>query len=141
MNKYCKEYTLTYETLKHLKNMTHAGEWMVSFDLTDLYTRHTGRGQRLLYGKSSWRIVPTSRPTDGLEVRQLLLLSYYHSYHPTPSRAAAQPHRAHPPLVCEPTTHGAKTLPTLLAQLAMERRPFTPVHGRRLFAVSKDASL
>jgi hypothetical protein len=37
MNKYCKDHKLTYETLKHLKNLTRAGEWMVSFDLADGY--------------------------------------------------------------------------------------------------------
>jgi hypothetical protein len=37
MNKYCKEHKLTYETLKHLKNLTRTGDWMVSFDLTDGY--------------------------------------------------------------------------------------------------------
>jgi hypothetical protein len=37
LNKYCKDYKLTYETLKHLKNLTRAGEWMASFDLADGY--------------------------------------------------------------------------------------------------------
>jgi hypothetical protein len=36
-NKYCKEHELTYETLKDLNNLTRAGSWMVSFDLTDGY--------------------------------------------------------------------------------------------------------
>jgi hypothetical protein len=26
MNKQCKEHKLTYETLKHLKNLTHTGD-------------------------------------------------------------------------------------------------------------------
>jgi hypothetical protein len=37
LQKWCKEYNLTYETLKHLKKLTSAGDWMVSFDLTDGY--------------------------------------------------------------------------------------------------------
>jgi hypothetical protein len=37
MNKYYKEHKLIYETLKHLKNLTRTGDWMVSFDLTDGY--------------------------------------------------------------------------------------------------------
>jgi hypothetical protein len=37
MNKYCKEHKLTYETLKHLKNLTRTGDWMISFDLIDGY--------------------------------------------------------------------------------------------------------
>jgi hypothetical protein len=37
LNKYCKDRKLTYETLKHLKNLTRAGDWMVSFDLADGY--------------------------------------------------------------------------------------------------------
>jgi hypothetical protein len=37
LNKYCKESKLTYETLKHLKNLTRTGDKMVSFDLTDGY--------------------------------------------------------------------------------------------------------
>jgi hypothetical protein len=35
LNKRCKEQKLTYETLKHLKNLTRAGDWIVFFDLTD----------------------------------------------------------------------------------------------------------
>jgi hypothetical protein len=37
LKKYCKDHKLTYETLKHLKNLTRAGDWMVSFDLADGY--------------------------------------------------------------------------------------------------------
>jgi hypothetical protein len=37
LNKYCKEHKLTYETLKHLKNLTCTDGCMVSFDLTDGY--------------------------------------------------------------------------------------------------------
>lgn len=37
LNKYCKDHKLTFETLKHLKNLTRAGDWMVSFDLADGY--------------------------------------------------------------------------------------------------------
>jgi hypothetical protein len=37
LNKYCKNHKLTYETLKHLKNLTRAGDWMVSSDLADGY--------------------------------------------------------------------------------------------------------
>jgi hypothetical protein len=37
MNKYYKDHKLTYETLKHLKNLTRAGDWMVSFELADGY--------------------------------------------------------------------------------------------------------
>jgi hypothetical protein len=37
LNKYCKEHKLYYDTLKHLKNLTRAGDWMVSFDFTDGY--------------------------------------------------------------------------------------------------------
>jgi hypothetical protein len=37
LNKYCKEHKLGNETLKHLKNLTRAGNCMVSFDLTDSY--------------------------------------------------------------------------------------------------------
>jgi hypothetical protein len=37
MNKYCKEHKLTYETLKHLKNLTRTGDSVVSFDMTDSY--------------------------------------------------------------------------------------------------------
>jgi hypothetical protein len=37
VNNYCKEHKLTYERLKHLKNLTRTGDWMVSFDLTDVY--------------------------------------------------------------------------------------------------------
>jgi hypothetical protein len=37
LSKYCKQHKLTYETLKLLKNLTRAGEWMFSFDLTDGY--------------------------------------------------------------------------------------------------------
>jgi hypothetical protein len=94
---------------------------------------HMGRGHRLLYDKLSRHIVPTSRPADGLEVHQLLFLPSYRSFHPTPSQAAAQPHRAHSPHVYALTTHATKTLPTLPAQLATERRPITPVYGRLIF--------
>jgi hypothetical protein len=37
LNKYCKGHKLTYETLKHLNNLTRAGDWMVSLDLADGY--------------------------------------------------------------------------------------------------------
>ena len=37
LNKYCNDHQLTYETLKHLKNLSRAGDWMVSFDLADGY--------------------------------------------------------------------------------------------------------
>jgi hypothetical protein len=37
LGKYCKEHKLSNETLKHLTNLTRAGDWMVSFDLTDGY--------------------------------------------------------------------------------------------------------
>jgi hypothetical protein len=37
VNKYCTDHKLTYETLKHLKNLTRAGDRMVSFDLADGY--------------------------------------------------------------------------------------------------------
>jgi hypothetical protein len=37
LNKYCKDHNLTYKTLKHLKNITRAGDMMVSFDLADGY--------------------------------------------------------------------------------------------------------
>jgi hypothetical protein len=37
LNKYCKDHKLTYETLKHLKNLTRAGDLMVSLDLADGY--------------------------------------------------------------------------------------------------------
>jgi hypothetical protein len=37
LNKYCKDRKLTNETRKHLKNLTRAGDWMVSFDLADDY--------------------------------------------------------------------------------------------------------
>jgi hypothetical protein len=37
LNKYSKDHKLTYERLKHLKNLTRAGDWMVSFDLADGY--------------------------------------------------------------------------------------------------------
>jgi hypothetical protein len=35
VNNYFKEHKVTYETLTHLKNLTRACDWMVSFDLTD----------------------------------------------------------------------------------------------------------
>jgi hypothetical protein len=34
---YSKDHKLTYETLKHPKSLTRAGDWMVSFDLADGY--------------------------------------------------------------------------------------------------------
>jgi mRNA-degrading endonuclease YafQ of YafQ-DinJ toxin-antitoxin module len=37
LNKYFKDHKLTCETLKHLKNLTRAGDWMVTFDLVDGY--------------------------------------------------------------------------------------------------------
>jgi hypothetical protein len=37
LNMYCKDHKLTYETLKHLKNLTRGGDLMVSFDLADGY--------------------------------------------------------------------------------------------------------
>jgi hypothetical protein len=37
LNKYCKEHKLSYETLKHLENLTRAVDWVVSFDLVDGY--------------------------------------------------------------------------------------------------------
>jgi hypothetical protein len=37
LNKYCKDHKLTYETVKHLKNLTRAGDWIVSFDLAHGY--------------------------------------------------------------------------------------------------------
>eukprot|EP00873_Tetraselmis_striata_P011933 jgi/Tetstr1/432197/TSEL_021653.t1 len=37
LNRYCKKRKLSYETLKHLKNLTRKGGWLVSFDLTDGY--------------------------------------------------------------------------------------------------------
>jgi hypothetical protein len=47
LNKYCKDHKLTYETLKHLKNLTRAGVWMVSFDLADgYYTLGVREGDR-----------------------------------------------------------------------------------------------
>jgi hypothetical protein len=47
-------------------------------------------------------------------------------------RIAAQPHRAQPPYIHEPTANATETFPTLSAKFAMDRRPLTPVHGRRL---------
>jgi hypothetical protein len=42
---YCKEHKLTYEALKHLKNLTSAGDMLVSFDLTDA-TTHLAYGRK-----------------------------------------------------------------------------------------------
>jgi hypothetical protein len=37
MTKVLQGAKLKYETLKHLKNLTRTGDWMVPFDLTDGY--------------------------------------------------------------------------------------------------------
>jgi hypothetical protein len=130
MSKQCKEHKLSYETLEHLKNHTRLrGDGLLRPHARLLHIRHTGRRHRLLYGKLSRRIVQTSRPTHGSEVLMLLFLPSCRSVHPTPSRAVAQPRRAHPALVYKHATHATKILATLPAQLAMERRPITPVHG------------
>jgi hypothetical protein len=68
-----------------------------------IHTRHTGRGHRLLYGKLSRRVVPASRPPMGWKCSNYCYnLPSYQSFHPTPSRTAAQPHRVQPPRVYEP---------------------------------------
>jgi hypothetical protein len=45
LNMNCKEHKLTYDALKHLKNLTRASDWMVSFDLADA-TIHHAYGKR-----------------------------------------------------------------------------------------------
>jgi hypothetical protein len=45
LNKYCSDHKLTYETLKHLKNLTRAGDMKVSFDLADGYCTPGIRGE------------------------------------------------------------------------------------------------
>eukprot|EP00873_Tetraselmis_striata_P018116 jgi/Tetstr1/438380/TSEL_026946.t1 len=34
LNKWCQTFTMSYETLKHLRHLTHAGDWFVSLDLS-----------------------------------------------------------------------------------------------------------
>jgi hypothetical protein len=107
-----------------------------------LHTRHTGGGQTLLYGKLSRDAVPSSRTSDGLEMQQILFMPAYRSFYPSLTRTAAQPHRAQPPYIYEPTAHATETFPTLSVKLAMEMRPLTPViHGRLFFADNRDTTL
>eukprot|EP00873_Tetraselmis_striata_P042077 jgi/Tetstr1/462341/TSEL_007347.t1 len=37
LNKWCKTFTMSYETLKHLRHLARAGDWFVSMDLADGY--------------------------------------------------------------------------------------------------------
>jgi hypothetical protein len=56
VQKYCKEHKVTYETLEHLKNLTRAGDWKVSFDLTDgYYTLSIREEDRLVGLPMGWK--------------------------------------------------------------------------------------
>eukprot|EP00873_Tetraselmis_striata_P012133 jgi/Tetstr1/432397/TSEL_021794.t1 len=37
LNKWCKTFTMSYETLKHLRHLARAGDWFVSMNLADGY--------------------------------------------------------------------------------------------------------
>eukprot|EP00873_Tetraselmis_striata_P009740 jgi/Tetstr1/430004/TSEL_019865.t1 len=37
LNKWCKSFTMSYKTLKHLRHLARAGDWFVSMDLADGY--------------------------------------------------------------------------------------------------------
>eukprot|EP00873_Tetraselmis_striata_P025279 jgi/Tetstr1/445543/TSEL_033317.t1 len=37
LNKWCRTFTMSYETLKHLRHLARAGDWFVSMDLADGY--------------------------------------------------------------------------------------------------------
>eukprot|EP00873_Tetraselmis_striata_P032900 jgi/Tetstr1/453164/TSEL_040181.t1 len=37
LNKWCKTFTMSYETIKHLRHLARAGDWFVSMDLADGY--------------------------------------------------------------------------------------------------------
>jgi hypothetical protein len=57
-------------------------------------------------------------------MQQLLFLPAYRSFYLSLTRTVAQPHRAHPPSIYEPTAHATEAFPTLSTKLAMERRPY-----------------
>jgi hypothetical protein len=37
LNRYCSEFNMSCETLKHLRHLSHPGDFFVSFDLADGY--------------------------------------------------------------------------------------------------------
>eukprot|EP00873_Tetraselmis_striata_P004795 jgi/Tetstr1/425059/TSEL_015523.t1 len=52
LNKWCKTFAMSYETLKHLRHVARAGDWFVSMDIDDGYYALGIReeaGPRLLY--------------------------------------------------------------------------------------------
>jgi hypothetical protein len=134
MSKYSKDHKLAYETLKHLKNLTRAGDWMMSFDLADGYYTLGIRGEDIDFLTVNYRGMMfrlAGLPMDW-KCRSYYFCRLTEVFNPSPTRTDAQPHRAHPPHIYEPTTHATETFPTLSVKLAMERRPLNPAHGRLL---------
>eukprot|EP00873_Tetraselmis_striata_P046313 jgi/Tetstr1/466577/TSEL_011079.t1 len=70
LNKWCKTFTMSYETLKHLRHLARAGDWFVSMDMADGYYAPGIREEDRDFFTVNYRgelYVATCVPTDGLD--------------------------------------------------------------------------
>eukprot|EP00873_Tetraselmis_striata_P043203 jgi/Tetstr1/463467/TSEL_008359.t1 len=78
LNKWCKTFTMSCETLMHLRHLAHAGDWFVSMDLADGYyalgIREKDRDFFTVFLELPRGAVATGVPTDGLD--RLVLASF-----------------------------------------------------------------
>eukprot|EP00873_Tetraselmis_striata_P015134 jgi/Tetstr1/435398/TSEL_024307.t1 len=86
LNRYCKEHKLSYETLKHLKNLTREGDWTVSFDLADgYYTFGIAEADRGVFTVDYRGTLYRLARLAGVAVQQLLFLQAGRGVRPAPA--------------------------------------------------------
>jgi hypothetical protein len=138
MNKYYKDHKRTYETLKHLENLTGAGDWMVSFDFADgYYTRGIREEDKDVF-TVNYR--GTLYKLAGFSMGWKCRCYYFCRLTEVFIRRLREP-LPNPPSSYELAAHAINTGPTLSAKLAMEGCPITPVHGRPFFLPSGETQL
>jgi hypothetical protein len=120
MNKYWKDHKLTYKTLKQLKNLTRASDWMVSFDLADGHYTFGILAKDRNFFKVNYRGtlhrlagLPMGWKCSNYYFCRLTEVFIRHLRESLPNPTG------HTPRIYQPTAHATETVPTLSAKLAM----------------------
>jgi hypothetical protein len=115
LNRYCFQLKMTCETLKHLRHLSHPGDYFVSLDLTDGYYTLGIRKEDYDYRGAVWRFACLPMGWSGSTYYLCKLTKVLTNYLRRP-----------PP----PTLATTDALPNLSTKRPLARYPPPPLYGR-----------